>query len=638
MLKIKKAICIITVSLLISVFMPSVASAFSISHEIFDDETFILANETILPADRIRVDDNATITIIGDKDTTYLDLFIVGNNATITMIDVNIDNSSSSFPIYATNDTTTFFIKGTCNFKGGINTPAIEVNSPGEVIIDGSGTLNATGGVNAAGIGGSPYSDVGTITILGGTINATGGINGAGIGAGADRSGNAINIKGGTVNATSGDGAGIGGGGDANADNIGGSSGTITISGGTVNAVSTNYGAGIGGGNQGDGDAINITGGKITAKNLFEGAGIGGGYFGSGGTINISGGIVNTESEYGASIGSGSAQDGGNINISGGRVHAKSNYYGAGIGGGSSGSAGTINISGGTVIAESRVAQDIGNGTFGAGGSFALSGDAIVVASEGDTLVPTTSTHSLVHSELQMNNTNIAKDTNVRLYHDSFYLLDTKVYGNDGMVHAYLPNNTYKFTKDSDVMETSQFTVSSAPITQTLQFTQTNPPYTKTMFVQGIVLEDGSTPKQGMEIVLRSNPRTTTSNSAGEFSFANVDMRDHNLFIIDPNTQKVLAQYAINFKPIDNFSWSETSELVDIDVPANTAGLYFTLHTSGDNVTLADVTVSFDAQSLRVVNPETGDTSISTLLASILLAILVLAASLMYVRSKKLTN
>ena len=163
----------------------------------------------------------------------------------------------------------------------------------------GIGSLKATGGQYAAGIGNGGYYGNGgnrsgeNITITGGTVTATGGWGGAGIGGGGSYdgcSGKNITIKGGTVTATGGDeGAGIGGG-------INGSGEDITINGGTVTADGGVNAAGIGGGERGNGEDITITDGTVNAAGGGSGAGIGGsgagiggGWKGSGSNVTVSG-------------------------------------------------------------------------------------------------------------------------------------------------------------------------------------------------------------------------------------------------------------------------------------------------------------------------------------------------------------
>ena len=203
----------------------------------------------------------------------------------------------------------------------------------------GIGSLKATGGQYAAGIGNGGYYGIGgnrsgeNITITGGTVTATGGWGGAGIGGGYYGSGKNITIKGGTVTATGGDeGAGIGGGYYGNGENI-------KITDGTVNATGGWGGAGIGGGGSYDGCSgknITIKGGTVTATGGDKGAGIGGGINGSGEDITITDGTVTaTGGIYGAGIGGGVNASGSNVTVSGAAqvtaTAGKSDgYYGAG--------------------------------------------------------------------------------------------------------------------------------------------------------------------------------------------------------------------------------------------------------------------------------------------------------------------
>ena len=165
-------------------------------------------------------------------------------------------------------------------------------------------------------------------------------------------------------------GAGIGGGNKGNGDNI-------AITGDEVEATGGYGGAGIGGGDEGSGRDIEITGGKVTASSKSDGAGIGGGNSGDGENITISGGEVTAtggsdeeglSSGYGAGIGGGYAGDGRNIKIIGGKVTASSKNAGAGIGGGDEGNGEDITITGGEVKASSEnVGAGIGGGYKGDG-------------------------------------------------------------------------------------------------------------------------------------------------------------------------------------------------------------------------------------------------------------------------------
>ena len=67
---------------------------------------------------------------------------------------------------------------------------------------------------------------------------------------------------------------------------------------GKLSATGSRYGAGIGGGNSGNGSNITITGGEITAIGGYNGAGIGGGDLGDGSNITITGGEIKANGGY----------------------------------------------------------------------------------------------------------------------------------------------------------------------------------------------------------------------------------------------------------------------------------------------------------------------------------------------------
>ncbi|MCF2602797.1 Ig-like domain-containing protein [Parabacteroides distasonis] len=261
---------------------------------------------------------------------------IILENVTITL------TGNQQCPLSARNATGTVIVqlKGSNTLTSGAQCPALWApqTSEGKLIINSSGTrsevgsLTATGGNKAAGIGGGYGGAGGTIKITGGTVEATGSDGGAGIGGGYGGAGGTITISGGKVTAkggtenTSDGAAGIGGG-------YYGNGGKITISGGTTNVTATgvNGGAGIGGGFWGDGGKITISGGTVTAMGgnwvTRDGAaGIGGGYLGAGGTITIKGGTVTATGGHdgAAGIGYGKNYTGtdGTITITGGEVTA----------------------------------------------------------------------------------------------------------------------------------------------------------------------------------------------------------------------------------------------------------------------------------------------------------------------------
>ena len=320
----------------------------------------------------IVIADGSTVT--GSLGGNYKVSIAAGASVTLNDVTINgADNYSYSWAGITCEGDATIIISGTNTVKGFYSWyPGIQAGPVGTTLtIDGTGSLTATAGDNAAAIGSaSDHSSCGNITINGGTINAISSLRGAAIGSGYIYSTcGDIMINGGTINASPGPyGASIGSGFDnctcgdiiitsgnitASAGDRGAgigsgyhqsSCGDITINGGTINASSGTFGASIGSGFDSStcGD-IEITGGNITASAGDEGAGIGSGYHQSscgdititGGTITATSGNPNSNKGTGAGIGSGYHQSScGDITITGGDITASSGYYGAGIGSG----------------------------------------------------------------------------------------------------------------------------------------------------------------------------------------------------------------------------------------------------------------------------------------------------------------
>ena len=261
---------------------------------------------------------------------------------------------------------------------------ALSVQGKGNVEIELDGDNELKSGFNRAGLEKTDFTFIGTpstgmLTLKddnqkAGSLKATGGQFGAGIGGAENGNGKDITIKGGTVTATGGEFAAGIGGG------FGGSGENITINGGTVTADGNDWAAGIGGGKEREGENITITGGTVNAA-----GGIGGGTGGNGKNITITGGTVTaTNKEGGAGIGGGIMGNGEDITITGGTVNAAGGDYAAGIGGGNSGSGKNITITGGTVTAKGgEFGAGIGGGRDGSGSDVTVSGAAQVTANAG---------------------------------------------------------------------------------------------------------------------------------------------------------------------------------------------------------------------------------------------------------------
>lgn len=203
-------------------------------------------------------------------------------DATITLTGENSVESSNSWcpgVFVRKNKTLTIQGTGTLNATGGQYSPGIGSGDDddnfksGNIVIQ-SGTINSyAGNYGAAGIGASGKGNCGDITISGGVVNSFGSDQyGAGIGAGYQSTCGDITISGGMVHAYAGRNEGSCGGAGIGTSGYNSTCGDITISGGAVYAFGAKDAAGIGCGKKGGNSyktkcgAINVTSGANTVS------------------------------------------------------------------------------------------------------------------------------------------------------------------------------------------------------------------------------------------------------------------------------------------------------------------------------------------------------------------------------------
>ena len=361
----RAAAFILTAAMLTTLTAPAFAGTWSIEN----GDITVKAGDTegtnkVKQGDSDFVRDEGDTIITGTSNQNTVTIDTSEGNVDVTFDDLKIDASSRVNPSATTlNDAsyaavnvtgkgdTNIELNGDNELKSGRNRAGLEHNqtadsegnvTSGKLTIqddkDNAGSLTATGGKFAAGIGGG-NANAGQVTITGGNITATGGYGSAGIGGGYGQI---------SPNPNAGD-------------------GDVTISGGTIKAAGGTFGAGIGGGYIGDAH-VTITG-DATVEEVQGGegaAGIGSGAYASIGEVEISGNakIDNvTGGDYGAGIGGGfsSPWDGGSL-TGNGKVTIKDNAVinnaqggslGAGIGGGYGGGyagLGDVTIEGNTTV------------------------------------------------------------------------------------------------------------------------------------------------------------------------------------------------------------------------------------------------------------------------------------------------
>ena len=356
----RAAAFILTAAMLTTLAAPAFAGTWYIENGDITVKAGKTGNDVTQNNETTYGDTGTVITGKSDKNTVTIEAENKGDKVEVKFENVNIDTSEQSKAAVSVTGKgdTTIELDGDNELKSGRSHAGLEHNktdTSGKLTIqdkDKNGSLDATGGLRGAGIGGGEAQN-GQVTITGGDITATAGSTaskyqtfggGAGIGGGSGGAGKGgkgdVEITGGTITATGVYGAGIGGGQSADGD--------VTISGGTIKKAEslspTNPGgAGIGGGYYGDG-RVTITGDAVIeeAQGGIQSAGIGGGQ-GADGDVEISGNAridKVTGGDYGAGIGSGLGESGAPCN---GKVTIKDNakiglaqggFGAAGIGGG----------------------------------------------------------------------------------------------------------------------------------------------------------------------------------------------------------------------------------------------------------------------------------------------------------------
>ena len=203
---------------------------------------------------------NLSITTDGSRTNKTLTIEGGTTGAKVTLSNVNIDAPGAAVSVSGNVE---LVITGTNTLRSGTDRAGLEkADDNGTLTIDGTGSLEAYGGNEAAGIGSRANNNVRNIVINGGTITAEcTGRDGAGIGGGHSGKAENIRINGGVVTATGGEwGYGIGSG--YNEYSL--LPTTITITGGTVKAIAGKPGAAIGA--LASANDLTMTGGSLTVQ------------------------------------------------------------------------------------------------------------------------------------------------------------------------------------------------------------------------------------------------------------------------------------------------------------------------------------------------------------------------------------
>ena len=206
---------------------------------------------------------------IASSNTVTIETNDKNDKVEVTLKDVNINVGSDSGSALTSNGDVTLTLKGDNSLTGGNGGSGILIFGSGSLTVSDS-TVTATGGNGGSARGshgGNGISGKGSLTVSGGTVTATGGDGCSGSysdgGIGISSSSGGVTIYGGTVTAT----GGKSGSGDySNGGNGISSSGSLSISGGTVTATAGSSSGSYGRDGITTSSSLTISGGTVTAN------------------------------------------------------------------------------------------------------------------------------------------------------------------------------------------------------------------------------------------------------------------------------------------------------------------------------------------------------------------------------------
>ena len=366
----RAAAFILTAIMLTSLTAPAFAGTWSIEN----GDITVKAGETGNDVTQNNVttkNDTDTIITNSDKDTASSHTVTIETNDKNDKVEVTLKdvNIDTSSRNKAAVSVTG---EGDTNIKlDGDNALKSDIYRSG-IYGSGSGSLTISGGENDSltaqgGSGANGISSSGSLTISGGTVTANGDDGGRGI-----SSSGSVTISGGsTVTANGGNGTISGGDGIC-------SSGGVTISGGsTVTANGGNGGSIIGGDGIRSGGGLTVSDGTVTAKGGNDDSkdGYGGDGIRSGGVVTISGNTVNAAGGYGGKVGGYGICSFDRVAISGGTVEAAGGN--GSTGGGSGIYSSVIDLSGSLEL--TATAGKGGNGPQSNGKALSQKGSELVL-------------------------------------------------------------------------------------------------------------------------------------------------------------------------------------------------------------------------------------------------------------------
>ena len=151
--------------------------------------------------------------------------------------------------------------------------------------------------------------------------------------------------------------------------------------------------------------------------------------------------------------------------------------------------------------------------------------------------------------------------------------------------------------------------------------------------ISGVLVDSDGDPLAGFSVTLHSDPVTVVTDSAGEFTFTDVELTQHTL-IIKKSDGTQIGEYVLNFTEGGAEAYSLNGNEINLTITSNTVAIDITISTD-ENVTGTSIEgVKFTH------NPKTGDSGAPARLAYIIAIIaagivLVAASGIIFVKVRK---
>jgi hypothetical protein len=117
--------------------------------------------------------------------------------------------------------------------------------------------------------------------------------------------------------------------------------------------------------------------------------------------------------------------------------------------------------------------------------------------------------------------------------------------------------------------------------------------------ISGIVVDSEGAGTEGLTVELHSEVQTTTTDAAGEFVFADVELTEHELVVKSADGTEIQT-FVLSISEGGEFTWEAADDTVNVVTASETGQLYFTIQVNDDMSGAEVISVTYSE------NPKTG--------------------------------